>query len=150
MQTHIVFDMKLGTLARKARLCADRHKVPGLPKESIYSSVPSRDSVRLFFLLAALNWLEMLLTDIQNGYLSAPLAPGVKYYTVAKGVNGFTAYQDGRPCIIVLRALYGLPIARASFITYLTKHLRQFGYQPCKADPDVHMREEVWKGGTKY
>ena len=27
--THIVFDVKLGTLARKARLCADGHKVPG-------------------------------------------------------------------------------------------------------------------------
>ena len=30
--THMVFDVKLGTLARKARLCADGHKVPNLTK----------------------------------------------------------------------------------------------------------------------
>ena len=47
--THMVFAVKLGTLARKARLCADGHKVPGLPKESTYISVPSRDLVRIFF-----------------------------------------------------------------------------------------------------
>ena len=121
--------MKLGTLARKARLCADGHKVPGLPKESTYSSVPSRDSVRIFFLLAALNGLEVLSADIQNTYLSAPLAPGVKYYTIVKEANGFTADQDGRPCIIV-RDLYGLPIAGASFRAYLIKHLKEQRYQP--------------------
>ena len=53
--THMVFDVKLGTLTRKARICADGHKVPTLPKECTYSSVPSRDSVRIFFLLAAFN-----------------------------------------------------------------------------------------------
>ena len=147
--THMVFDVKLGTLTRKARLCADGHKVPGLPKESTYSSVPGRDLVRIFFLLGALNGLEVLSADIQNPYLSAPLAPGVKYYIIAKEANGFTADQDGRPCIIV-RALYGLPIARTSFRAYLTKRLRQLGYQSCKADLDVHMREEIRKDGTKY
>ena len=88
---HIVFNMKLGMLARKARLCTDRHKVPGLPKKSTYISVPSRDLVRIFFLLGALNGLEVLSADIQNAYLAAPLAPGVKYYTIAKEANGFTA-----------------------------------------------------------
>ena len=106
--THMVFDVKLGTLARKARLCTDGHKVPGLPKASTYSSIPSRDSVRILFLLAALNGLEVLSAYIQNAYLSALLAPGVKYYTIAKEPNDSTADQDGRPCIIV-RALYGLP-----------------------------------------
>ena len=147
--TYMVFDVKLGTLARKARFCADGHKVPGLPKESAYRSVPSRDLVRILFLLAALNGLEVLSADIQDTYLSAQLAPGVKYYMIAKEANGFTADQDGRLCIIV-RALYGLPIAGASFRAYLTKHLRELGYQPCKADPDVHMREEVRKDGTRY
>ena len=32
--THMVFDVKLRTLARKARLCADGHKVPALPNKS--------------------------------------------------------------------------------------------------------------------
>ena len=105
--------------------------------------------MRIFFLLTALNGLEVLSVDIQNAYLLAPLAPGVKYYTIVKEANGFTADQDIRLCIII-RALYGLPIAGVSFRAYLTKHLRPLGYQPCKTDPDVHMREEVRKDGTKY
>ena len=48
--THMVFDVKLGTLTRKARLCADGHKMPTLPKESTYSSVPSRYSARILLL----------------------------------------------------------------------------------------------------
>ena len=88
--THMVFDVKLETLARKARLHADEHKVPELPKENTYSSVPSRDSVRIFFLLGALNGLEVLSANKQSVYLSAPLAPGVKYCAVAKEANGFT------------------------------------------------------------
>ena len=56
--THRVFDVKLGTLTRKARLCADGHRVPTLPKESTYSSVPSRDSARMFFSIGSLEWTE--------------------------------------------------------------------------------------------
>ena len=98
--TRMVFDARLGTLVRKARLRADGHNAPGLPKESTYnSSVPSsRDLVRTFFLvLAALNGLEVLSAGIQNTCLSALLAPGVKYYTVAKEANGLAATQDGIP-----------------------------------------------------
>eukprot|EP00536_Pseudo-nitzschia_multiseries_P010491 jgi/Psemu1/26093/gm1.26093_g len=64
--THMLFDIKLGSLTRKARLVGDGHKVPAIAKENTYSSVPSRDSVRIFFLLAALNDLKVLSADIQN------------------------------------------------------------------------------------
>ena len=52
--THLIFDAKLGTLTRKARVCADGHKVPTLPKESTYSRVLSRNSVRTFFSIGSL------------------------------------------------------------------------------------------------
>ena len=68
LTVHMVFDVKI-TLQRKARLVADGHLVPEKPKENTYSSVPSRDSVRLFFLLAALNGLDVLTGDVQNEYL---------------------------------------------------------------------------------
>ena len=42
---HMVFDMKLGILTRKAQLCGDGHKVPALSQGYTYSSVPSQDSV---------------------------------------------------------------------------------------------------------
>ena len=64
---HMVFTVKI-SLIRKCRLVADGHKVLESPKESTYSSVPSRDSVRLFFLIAALNDLDVLLADVQNAY----------------------------------------------------------------------------------
>jgi hypothetical protein len=143
---HMVFDVKI-TLQRKARLVADGHKVPEARKESTYSSVPSRDSVRLFFLLAALNDLDVLSADIQNAYLTAPIKE--KYYVVAQASDGFSMEYSGRPAKIV-RAMYGLPVAGASFRAYLASHLRTLGYVPCRADPDVHMRTAVMKNGDKY
>jgi hypothetical protein len=50
---HMVFDVKLD-LVRKARFVAGGHQTDP-PKELVYSSVTSRDSVRLAFLIAALN-----------------------------------------------------------------------------------------------
>ena len=143
---HMVFDVKI-TLQRKARLVADGHKVPEVRRESTYSSVPSRDSVRLFFLVAALNDLDVLSADIQNAYLSAPIKE--KYYLIADAKDGFPSQYAGRPAKIV-RAMYGLPVAGASFRAYLAKHLRELGYTPCKADPDVHMRPAVKKNGDLY
>ena len=77
--------------------------MPGLPKESTaYSNVPtSRDSVRIFFLLAALNRLAV--ACYQRIYRMhtvlvgmPPLAPGVKYYKIAKETDGFiVAGRDG-------------------------------------------------------
>jgi hypothetical protein len=143
---HMVFDVKI-TLQRKARLVADGHKVPAVSKESTYSSVPSRDSVRLFFLIAALNDLDVLSADIQNAYLTAPIKE--KYYVVARASDGFPNHLDGRPAKIV-RAMYGLPVAGASFRSYLAKHLRDIGYKPTKADPDVHIRPAIKKSGEIY
>jgi hypothetical protein len=46
---HLALDMKSNTLAQKARFVAGGHQTDP-PKDSTYSSVVSRDSVRLFFL----------------------------------------------------------------------------------------------------
>ena len=48
--------------------------------------------------------------------------------------------------------MYGLPVAGASFRAYLALHLKELGYKPCKADPDVHthMRVALKKNGDKY
>jgi hypothetical protein len=50
---HMVFDVKLDLL-RKVRCVAGGHQM-NPPKEPVYSSIVSRDSVRLAFLIAALN-----------------------------------------------------------------------------------------------
>ena len=146
ISVHMVFDVKI-TLQRKARLVADGHKVPELSKEHTYSSVPSRDSVRIFFLIAALNNLNVLSADVQNAYLTAPIKE--KYYMVAKHKDGFLKEYENRPAKIV-RAMYGLPVAGASFRSYMARHLASLGYKPCRADPDVHMRKAVRKDGRRY
>ena len=81
IRCHMVFDVKIGDLTRKARFCANGNETDP-PKESTFSTVASRDSVRLFFLLAALNDLDILLADIQNAYLSTPVKE--KLYTIAE------------------------------------------------------------------
>ena len=149
ISVHMVFDVKI-TLQRKARLVADGHKVPETSKENTYSSVPSRDSVRLFFLIAALNDLDILSADIQNAYLTAPLNDSkCRYYVVACEAYGFPKEFWGRPAKVV-RALYGLPVAGASFRSHLARHLRELGYRPSKADPDVHLRPAVKENGDLY
>jgi hypothetical protein len=67
---HMIFDRK-SDLTSKARLVAGGHQTEE-PAESIYSSVVSRDSGKIAFLIAALNGLEILAGDVQNAYLNAP------------------------------------------------------------------------------
>jgi Reverse transcriptase (RNA-dependent DNA polymerase) len=67
---HMVFDVKVD-LTLKACLVAGGHQTE-VPKDSVYSSVVSRDSVRLALTLASLNGLSVLSADVQNAYLNAP------------------------------------------------------------------------------
>ena len=66
---HMVFDVK-ADLTRKARFVAGGHWTDP-PSQTTYSSVISRDSVRIMFLIAALNDIDILSADIGNAYLNA-------------------------------------------------------------------------------
>ena len=64
----MIFDMKMD-FTRKAQFVAGGH----LTDSSVtYSSVVSHDSVRIAFLIAALNGLDVMACDIRNAYLNAP------------------------------------------------------------------------------
>jgi hypothetical protein len=58
-------------LTRKARFVAGGHTTE-TPTSLTYSSVVSRDSVRIAFLMAALNDVDVMSCDISNTYLNAP------------------------------------------------------------------------------
>ena len=61
---HLIFEIKLSeNFRRKSRFVADGHKHPVKPS-LCYSTVVSRNSVRIAFLLAVLNSLEILSCDI--------------------------------------------------------------------------------------
>lgn len=143
VRLHGIFDVKMD-LTRKFRLVANGNETDP-PKESVYSTVVSRDSVRLFFLLAALNDLDVLSADIQNAYLSAPCKE--KLYTIAGPEWG--PQFEGRPGKIV-KALYGLRTSGKAFADHLSGILRDLGYTSCKADPNVWMRPSVKENGDRY
>jgi hypothetical protein len=92
---HMIFDIKTD-LIRKARYVAGGHQT-AVPKESMYSSVVARDSVRLAFLIASCNGLSMLAEDVQNAYLNAPKAESC--YTIAG--PEFGPENEGRHVTIV-------------------------------------------------
>ena len=65
---HIVHDVKFdGRL--KSRLVAGGHRSPEVPKEDTYSSVVSMEAMRIGFLLAKLNNLQVCAGDVGNAFL---------------------------------------------------------------------------------
>ena len=69
IEAHIVYEVKFD-LTRKARYVGGGH-LTEVPAAMTYSSVVSRDSVRIMFLVAALNHLDVNMCDIGNAYLNA-------------------------------------------------------------------------------
>ena len=80
VRCHMIFDVKMSGLIRKAWLDAGGH-MTDMPASVTYSSVVSRDSVRIAFIIAALNDLDIMSADIGNAYLNAPKKE--KIWTVA-------------------------------------------------------------------
>jgi hypothetical protein len=138
---HMIFDIKMGeNFRRKARQVAGGHKTEA-PASITYSSVVSRDSVRIALTIAALNGLEVLACDIQNAYLTAPCRE--KIWTIAGPEFGSECGQ----LMLITRALYGLKSSGAAFRAFLAETLYELGYVPSKADPDVWMRPAVKPNG---
>ena len=73
---HMIFDIKIEDFRRKARLAAGGHMIE-TPKCQTYSSVVSRETVRIALTIAALNDLEVKAGDIMNAYLTAPITEKV-------------------------------------------------------------------------
>ena len=141
---HMIFDIKMGeNFRRKARMVAGGH-MTSTPSSLTYSSVVSRDSVRIIFTIAALNGLKVLSADIQNAYLTAKSRE--KIWTIAGPEFG----SDAGKKMIIVRALYGLKSSGAAFRSLLAETLADLGYTPSYADPDVWMKPAVKPNGFKY
>jgi len=140
---HLIFDIKMD-FTRKARFVAGGH-LTAPPKESVYSSVVSRESVRIFFLLCALNNLDCLSCDVQNAYLNAGTKE--KNWFVAGAEMGS---QNVGKSVLIVKALYGLRSSGAQWREHMATTLRNAGFSSCKADPDVWLRSAVKLDGTKY
>ena len=140
----MIFDIKLGEgFRRKARWVADGHKTDA-PTAVTYSTVVSRDSVRILLLIAALNDLDVQGADIQNAYLTAPNKE--KLWIRAGPEFG---ESEGK-YFIVAKALYGLKSAGASFRSFLAKKFDALNFKSCLADPDVWRRPAMKENGEEY
>ena len=141
---HLVFDVRLGENFRcKARYCADGLKT-GAPALVTYSTVVSRDSVRILLTIAALNNLNVLGADIQNSFLTAPNKE--KCWMIAGPEFG----PDKGKNFLVVRALYGLKSATFSFRSYMVEKLTELGFTSSLADPDVSLRAAVKSNAEGY
>jgi hypothetical protein len=123
----LIFDIKVD-FTRKARFCAGGHTTDTLAAMT-YSSVVSRDSVRIGFMLAALNGLDVMACDLENAYLNAPCVEKIWF----KGGIECGSDKVG----VVVRALYGLKSAGASWHATLAQALHDIGFVSTIADPDV-------------
>ena len=128
---------------RKARFVAGGH-LTGPPESITYSSVVSRDTVRVAFLIAALNDLDVCAADIGNAYLNAEC----KKRIWVKAGKEFGA-NEGKPMIIV-KSLYGLKLSGAAWRNLLSSSIKDLGFASSKADPDLYYRAHVKKNGEKY
>jgi len=143
IKCHIVFDIKFDGLVRKARLVAGGHKTD-TPSSVTYSSVVSRDSVRIAFLYAALNELSVVAADIGNAYLNAPSRE--RTWTIAGKEFG----EDEGSVYLIVRALYGQKASGAAWRAFFSSILTDLDFVPTRGDPDVYIREAVRPNGDAY
>ena len=142
---HLVFDVRFD-LTRKARYVAGGHLTKVSPSMS-YSSVVSRDSVRIMFLVAALNDLDIQMCDIGNAYLNAETRERVWF----KAGNEWGKARAGSK-VIIIRALYGLKSSGAEWKKTFSDYIRYtLGYDPCVgADDNIYLRAEKTSDGREY
>ena len=138
----IIFDIKMD-FRTKARLVAGGH-VTDVPPWDCFSSVASRESVRLIFLLADLNGLELVMIDVGNAYPNATCKE--KVYAICGPEFG-----ELEGCIaVIVQALYGLRGSGSAWHAHFADSLRALGFTPSKADPDMWLRRQTRKDNTEY
>ena len=138
----LILDIKID-FQRKSRMVA-RGDQTAPPLSITYSSVVSRESVKIAFLVAALNDLDVTMFDIGNAYLMAPAAE--KLYTVLGPEFG----EDQEKIGVITRAIYGLKSSGAAFRKFFAETLMDLGFKSCLADADVWRKSATKKNGTKY
>jgi Reverse transcriptase (RNA-dependent DNA polymerase) len=131
---HIIFDVKMD-FTRKARFVAGGH-VTKPPTTQTYASVVSRDSVRIGFLYAALNGLDIMSADTQGAYLNVPCKE--KVYACCGAKLG--PEYKGKVALII-KDLYGLKTSDFAWQEHLYETFPiSLEFSPCYEDADEWMQ----------
>ncbi|KAL7527097.1 hypothetical protein ACHAXR_001802, partial [Thalassiosira sp. AJA248-18] len=130
---HFVYDVKHDGRF-KARVVAGGH-LTETPVESIYSGVVSLRGIRIVTFIAELNNLKVWQTDIGNAYLEA--YTNEKVYVIAGPEFG---ELEGH-IFVIRKALYGLKTSSVRWHERFSGVLRDMGFLPSFAEPDIWMRD---------
>ena len=109
-----------------------------------YSTVITREGVRIAFLVATLNDLDITAADVGNAYLNADCKE--KIFFCARPEFGTT---EGS-VLIIRKALYGLKSSGAAWHALFCSTLWDLGYKPTTGDPDVWIRPASKPNGQKF
>ena len=140
---HMVFDIK-SDFTRKARYVAGGHQTDP-PASITYASVVSQESIRIAFMLAALNDLGVMAADISGAYLNAPCKEKIMIICGPE----FGPEHEGKRAKVI-RAAYGLKSSGYAWRSHLASVLREeLGWTMCKADNDVWFRPMQRADGTR-
>ena len=114
------------------------------PLAITYSSVVSRDSVWLAFMIAALNGIDIMSFDLENEYLNTMNRENIWFE------GGIKCSEDKSEVLFVVRALYGLKSAGLAWRAELAEALVKLGFKLTRANPDVWIQADVHLNGGKY
>jgi Reverse transcriptase (RNA-dependent DNA polymerase) len=128
----MIYDVKHDGRHR-GRLVAGGHLTP-TPIEGTYSGVVSLRGIRLIIGIAVMNDRKIWSTDIGSAYLEATTQE--KVYIVAGREFG---ELEGHT-LLVDKALYGLKSSGLRWHERLADALRDMGFTPCIAEPDIWMK----------
>jgi Reverse transcriptase (RNA-dependent DNA polymerase) len=129
IKCQMIFDIKMD-FTRKARFVAGGHTTE-TPTSLTYSSVVSRESVRIGLLIAALHDIDVSAAVVGNAYLNAPCRERI--YTVA----GPEFQSEQGKVMVICRALHGLKSSGAAWRNMLPSSPSDMGYKSTLADADV-------------
>ena len=107
---------------RKAQFVTDGHKTK-TPAAMTYSSVVSRESIRIAITISALNDLYVLDYNIQNAYLTSDCREPV--WVVAGPKFG----SKGGKNMLARKAHYGLNSSGTAFRAFLAETMDVMGYR---------------------
>ena len=127
----------------KTRFVAGGHTTEA-PLAITYLSIVLRDSVRLAFMVAALNGIDIMSCDLENAYLNATNSEEIWFE------GGIEYSEDKGKVLVVVQALYGLKSSGSAWRAALAEALVQLGFKSTRSDPDVWIRAAVRLDGGKY
>ena len=135
--TNMIFYINMDiTFTRKARLVADGHKTEA-PALITYSSVVSRDSVRINLTVASMNGHDIFACDIGNSYFNATCRGGNMESCWSR------VWKLQRKCHNHIQSLEWAEELKCIMERKLADMLRDIGYFPSQSNSDVWLKKDM-------